>query len=169
MNSNPPHVLFLCTGNSCRSIMAEALLKQLSDDKLRSSSAGSSPTGQVHPIALTCLARNGTPVDDPRSKSWDEFIDQPVDLVITVCDNAAGETCPVFQGKPAKLHWGLPDPAKAKGTPKQIFREFQSVYDQLHTLISALIAGLEKQPVTSSGEWLHQIDFQDLIARSRGT
>ena len=149
--------------------MAEALLTHLSGGRMLGLSAGSSPTGTVHPIALTCLEHNRIPVDGPRSKSWNEFSDLPIDLVITVCDNAAGETCPVFPGQPIRLHWGLPDPAQAKGPPNQIFREFQSVYEQLHALISALVAGMEQQPASRVADWLRHIDFQGLIKRTRET
>jgi arsenate reductase len=143
--------------------MAEAILNQLGGPELRGISAGSRPTGQVHPIALTCLNHNRTPVDHPRSKSWDEFSAEHIDLVITVCDNAAGEACPVFPGLPAKLHWGLPDPASAKGSPDEIFTEFQSVYDQLHALIAALVNAFEKRADDSVDAWLRDVDFVNLL------
>ena len=144
--------------------MAEALLTKISGSRIQGLSAGSDPTGKVHPIALTCLQHNRIPVQKPRSKSWDEFIDEPIDLVITVCDNAAGETCPVFPGNPPKLHWGLPDPAKATGEPDEIFAEFQAVYEQLHALISTLVAGLDTEPHANVGDWLTNVNFETLLA-----
>jgi arsenate reductase len=148
--------------------MAEAILNQLAAGRLRGLSAGSMPTGEVHPIALTCLQHNRTPVDHPRSKSWDEFADQQIDLVITVCDNAAGETCPVFPGNPAKFHWGLRDPANAKGSPAEIFAEFQRTYAQLHELLSKLTNALDKHADHPNADWIKQINFQGLLERQSG-
>ena len=144
--------------------MAEALLNQFSNGRLLGLSAGSRPSDEVHPVALTCLERNRTPVDRPRSKSWDEFDNQSIDLVITVCDNAASEACPVFQGRPAKLHWGLPDPAKAQGTPDEIFAEFQAVYDRLLQLINELTRALDHQTGNSVEDGLKHVDFQRLVS-----
>ena len=104
-------VLVLCTGNSCRSVIAEALINQLGKGKYEAVSAGSFPAGYVHPKSIETLKRHGIDPGNPRSKSWDEFSTQPFDLVITVCDQAAGESCPLFPGKPKKLHWSTPDPA----------------------------------------------------------
>ena len=94
-------------------------------------SAGSFPTGEVHPKSLETLARHNIEVNDPRSKSWDEFIDTNFDLIITVCDQAAGETCPIFQGNPAKLHWSTPDPAKAEGSESEINAAFDEAFEML--------------------------------------
>jgi arsenate reductase len=103
MPTDPIKVLILCTGNSCRSIMAEALVNDLGQGRFQAWSAGSFPTGYVHPRSIETLKRHGIDPGQPYSKSWNEFAAQPLDLVITVCDQAAGETCPIFPGKPAKL------------------------------------------------------------------
>lgn len=121
-------VLVLCTGNSCRSVMAEALINDLHRGRYRAWSAGSHPTGSVHPKSIETLRRHGIDLGQPRSKSWNEFIDQPFDLVITVCDQAAGESCPLFPGNPKKLHWSTPDPAKASGSETEISAAFDEAF-----------------------------------------
>ena len=111
------NVLFLCTGNSARSILAESLLNHWGEAKFRAFSAGSFPKGQVHPLALDLLKRMNLPAEGFRSKSWDEFAAPgglPIDFVFTVCDNAAGEVCPIWPGKPMTAHWGIEDPAGSK-------------------------------------------------------
>ena len=138
-------VLILCTGNSCRSILAEAILNEVGNGRFRASSAGSQPAGYVHPHALACLNHNRIPVQQPHSKTWDEFTDTDLDLVVTVCDNAANETCPVFPGSPGKVHWGLPDPALASGSDAEIAEVFQAVYDCLHDHLSRFVEQVEKQ------------------------
>ncbi len=135
-------VLFLCTGNSCRSVMAECLLNALGGGRFRAFSAGSHPTGEVNPIALELLRRRGHPTDKLRSKSWDEFAgpDAPtMDLIVTVCDNAAGEVCPVWPGRPAAAHWGFPDPAAFQGGERETRAFFERVYGQIEARLSHFV------------------------------
>ena len=135
MNDNTLfNVLFLCTGNSARSIIAEALLARYGAGRFRAYSAGSHPKGAVHPFALDLLAKIGLPTAGLRSKSWDEFA-RPgapaLDFVFTVCDNAAGEVCPVWPGQPMTAHWGIPDPAAVEGTEEERRRAFAEALRQL--------------------------------------
>lgn len=131
-------VLVLCTGNSCRSIMAEALINQLRPDEYRAVSAGSAPTGRVHPKAIETLERHGIDPGEPRSKSWDELAGQRFDLVITVCDQAASEVCPAFAGQFEKLHWSIPDPAAARGADQEVDKAFDDAFRMLETGIKDL-------------------------------
>ncbi len=127
-------VLVLCTGNSARSILGEVLINELGGRKFRAFSAGSHPVGQVNPGAIQKLQKQGHPTEGLASKSWDQFsgVDAPaIDIVITVCDNAAGEACPVWQGAPVTVHWGVPDPA-ADG-------DFDSAYERLRSRIEAML------------------------------
>ncbi len=133
-------ILVLCTGNSCRSIMAEALLNHLGRGRVAAVSAGSRPTGHVHPLSLATLNRHGIDPGQPRSQSWDAFADQNFDLVITVCDQAAAEICPVFLGPTKKLHWSTPDPAKATGTDADIQAAFDDAFHQLKHRIEEYLA-----------------------------
>lgn len=125
-------VLVLCTGNSCRSIMAEALFRHYGFDAY---SAGSKPAGYVHPKSIETLTRHGIAAQNPRSKSWDEFEGQNFDYVVTVCDNAAGESCPAFLGKAQKLHWPIPDPAAAHGGTTEIDAAFDAAFTPLKNQI----------------------------------
>lgn len=136
------NVLFLCTGNSARSIMAEALLNARSRGHFRAFSAGSHPKGQVHPFALELIEQHRLPTRDLRSKDWGEFA-QPgaprMDFVFTVCDNAAGEVCPVWPGQPVTAHWGVPDPAAVGGSDHDKRKAFLTAFTQLSTRISLLL------------------------------
>lgn len=131
------NVLVLCTGNSCRSVMAEALINHLGADAYKAVSAGSKPAGYVHPKSIEKLKRHGIEAGSPRSKSWDEFEGQSFDLVITVCDAAASEACPVFFGSHKKLHWSTPDPANAKGSEEEINAAFDEAYNKLKARIES--------------------------------
>ena len=140
------NVLFLCTGNSARSILAEALITTMSQGKLIGYSAGSHPKGVVHPIALELSIEMGYPKEKLRSKSWNEYShpEAPkMDFIITVCDNAKGEVCPIWPGHPATLHWGLPDPALAKGSYEEQKKVFCDVQNQLHEKINKLFVILK--------------------------
>ena len=137
------NVLFLCTGNSARSILAESLLNQMGQGRFRAYSAGSHPKGEVHPLALETLHGLDFPVDGLRSKSWDEFesVDAPtMDFIFTVCDNAAGEACPLWLGHPVTAHWGIEDPAAVKGTRLERKGAFVMAFGYLHQRISAFVA-----------------------------
>jgi arsenate reductase len=137
------NVLFLCTGNSARSILAEALLNHWGRGRFRGFSAGSFPTGRVNPHALALLERMSIPAEDARSKSWDEFAvpgAPPIDFVITVCDDAAGETCPVWPGHPMTAHWAVEDPARVEGSGVEISNAFRHAFDVLEHRIRAFVA-----------------------------
>ncbi len=139
MNPTAYNVLFLCTGNSARSILAEALLNAMGGKRFRGFSAGSHPKGAVNPHALKLLERSRLPTEGLRSKSWDEFAAPgapTMDFVFTVCDDAAGEVCPMWPGQPLTAHWGVPDPAAATGTEEEIDRAFFKAYEQLQRRIS---------------------------------
>ncbi|MDS4042595.1 MAG: arsenate reductase ArsC [Candidatus Competibacter sp.] len=133
------NVLFLCTGNSCRSILGEATLNHLAPPGWSAMSAGSHPTGQVHPRSLALLAREGISTEGYRSKSWDDLPVTP-DIVITVCASAAGETCPAYLGPVLRTHWGVDDPAHATGTDEEIDAVFMQAYRTLRARIEAFFA-----------------------------
>ncbi|MGZ9894747.1 arsenate reductase ArsC [Bordetella bronchiseptica] len=137
------NVLFLCTGNSARSILAEGLLNGLAGDRFQAYSAGSMPKGAVHPLALATLASYSLPTDGYRSKSWDEFAapDAPqMDFVITVCDNAAGEACPIWPGRPVTAHWGVPDPAAHEGDEDERMKAFHDAARMLKRRIELFLS-----------------------------
>ncbi len=139
----PCQILVLCTGNSARSILGEALLNARGEGRIRAFSAGSHPKGSPHPGALRLLARKGFDTAPFRSKSWDEFTrtDAPrIDLAITVCGNAAGEACPVFTGSPLRAHWGLPDPAGVTGSDAEIDAAFEQTWQWLDLRVAALLS-----------------------------
>jgi arsenate reductase len=133
------NVLFLCTGNSCRSILAEATFNQLAPPGWRAMSAGSKPTGKVHPRSLALLAREGIPTGGYHSKSWDDLPLAP-DIVVTVCASAAGETCPAYLGPVLRTHWGVDDPAHATGTDAEIDSAFMKAYRTLRARVEAFLA-----------------------------
>lgn len=145
------NVLFLCTGNSARSILAEAILNRRGNGRFKAFSAGSHPKGTVHPLALALLARKDLPTEGLRSKAWDEFA-QPgapkLDFIFTVCDNAAGEVCPIWPGQPMTAHWGQPDPAAVEGTDldkTNAFREgFRMLERRIDMFTSLPIASLDQ-------------------------
>lgn len=137
------NVLFLCTGNSARSILAESLLNNLGKGRFRAFSAGSHPAGRVNPFALALLEKNHFPTGELRSKPWDEFAqaDAPrLDFVITVCDKAAGEVCPVWPGQPMSAHWGIPDPAAAEGGDDQKRHAFVDAMNQMQRRVSMFVS-----------------------------
>ena len=147
------NVLFLCTGNSARSILAEALLNHMGANQFRGFSAGSFPKGTVNPGAIDILSKMGIPTDDFQSKSWDEFADKsaPVmDAVVTVCDNAAAEVCPVWPASPVKAHWSIPDPAAIEGTEEQIEAAFREAYDTIQECVNSLIRTIREDGDSST-------------------
>lgn len=133
------NILFLCTGNSCRSILAEATFNHLAPAGWHAISAGSKPTGQVHPRSLALLAREGIPTEGYHSKSWEGLPVTP-DIVVTVCGSAAGETCPAYLGPVLRTHWGVEDPAHASGTDAEIDAAFMQAYRTLRARIEAFLA-----------------------------
>jgi arsenate reductase (thioredoxin) len=145
VSERPYNVLFLCTGNSCRSIIAEAIMNRLGGGRVRAYSAGSFPKGEVHPHALALLKKFNHDVREFRSKPWDEFSretnpDAPdLDFVFTVCDDAAGEVCPYWPGQPMTAHWGMPDPAQATGNEAEVGLAFADTYRMLNNRISIFL------------------------------
>lgn len=142
MRDKTYNILFLCTGNSARSIMAEALLNMMGKGRFRAYSAGSHPSGAVHPLAIEQVNKIGYAVDNLRSKSWQEFAQSGaprMDFIITVCDKAAGEVCPVWPGQPISAHWGFEDPAAVQGSEQEKRRAFDKVYRDLMTRINLFV------------------------------
>jgi len=146
------NVLFLCTGNSARSIMTEAIMNATGAPRFRAYSAGSHPTGKVNPFALELLQKNRIPTEGLRSKSWDEF-EQPgapeLDFMFTVCDSAAGEACPLWPGRPVSAHWGVEDPAAVEGDDetkrKAFFRAFNQLQHRIQLFLSLPLATLDRE------------------------
>lgn len=143
MSEQPKHVLFLCTGNSARSILAEVAMNALAKGRFIAHSAGSHPAGRVNPFALELLQKNGLPTAGLRSKSWDEFGAPgapPLDFVFTVCDNAAGEVCPLWPGQPVTAHWGVEDPAAVEGTDEDKRKAFVRALTTLQRRIELFLS-----------------------------
>jgi arsenate reductase len=167
VTDTPYNVLFLCTGNSARSILAESILRKVGAGKFRAYSAGSRPKGAVNPLALEVLTAHELPVDGLRSKSWEEFSgpDAPrMDFVLTVCDDAAGETCPVWPGQPMTAHWGIEDPAAVQGTKIEMERAFEQAFRFLSRRIEAFAA----LPISSLDQLRLQSELRR-IGRMEGT
>jgi protein-tyrosine-phosphatase len=167
MADRPYNVLFLCTGNSARSILAETLMNQWGQGRFRGFSAGSHPKGTVHPIALQLLKKMNLPIEGLRSKSWDEFAAPdapPLDFVFTVCDNAAGEVCPYWPGQPMTAHWGVPDPAAVEGSDTDKWLAFRDAFRMLDNRIK-IFASLP----LDSFDRMKLKERLDAIGRSRPT
>ena len=150
----PYNILFLCTGNSARSILAEAIMNRAGEGKFVAYSAGSHPKGEVHPAALKLLSRLNFPTEGLRSKSWDEFEVEGApefDFIVTVCDNAAGEACPIWPGKPVRAHWGIPDPAAVTGSETEVSLAFADAFrimgNRIRLFCSLPMAKLDKLAV----------------------
>lgn len=159
------NVLFLCTGNSARSILAEAIMNQVGDGRFKAYSAGSHPKGDVHPESIALLKRLNFDTAFARSKNWEEFAkpDAPImDFVFTVCDDAAGESCPVWPGQPMSAHWGVPDPAAVKGTEAEISLAFADTFRMLNSRISIFTA----LPLTSIDRLSLQRRLDDIGKKS---
>lgn len=134
------NVFVICTGNSCRSVMGEALFNYLGHERLKAFSAGSHPIGRINAGALATLKRHNLPTEGFQSQSWDDFSGQPMDIVITVCDNAAGETCPAYLDAAVKVHWGLVDPGHVEGTDKEVITAFEETFSIIKQRINSMLA-----------------------------
>ncbi|MDF2178364.1 arsenate reductase ArsC [Aliiglaciecola sp. CAU 1673] len=132
-------ILYICTHNRCRSILSEAVTNHLANGRIQARSAGSQPAGEVHPLTLKYLAEAGINTDGLESQSWDDFADFKPDLVITVCDSAAGESCPLWMGESLKMHWGLADPSKLQGSEEDIAAAFHKVMDEIKSRVKGLL------------------------------
>ena len=140
MTQRPLNILVLCTGNSCRSVLGEALINHLAAGRFHAVSAGSHPIGRINPGALATLARHGLPTEGYVSQSWDEFEDADIDIMISVCDSAAGEACPAYLGKAVRGHWGLSDPGHVNGTEEEVIAAFEATVATLEKRIHKLLA-----------------------------
>jgi protein-tyrosine-phosphatase len=164
------NILFLCTGNSARSIMAEVLLNTMGKGRFRAYSAGSHPKGHVHPLALELMRKNRLPTEGLRSKDWEEFA-RPgapaMDFVFTVCDNAAGEVCPVWPGQPMTAHWGVPDPAAAEGSEehrrKAFFLAYQQLSNRLSLFVNLPLANLSRLALQKKLEDIGHVDRKEPV------
>lgn len=143
-------ILYICTHNRCRSILSEAITNHLAKEKLQAFSAGSQPVGEVHPLSLKYLAEKGISTEGLKSQSWDEFESVDPDIVVTVCDSAAAEACPVWFGDTVQVHWGLPDPSKLQGTEAEVRDAFYSVMSTIERRVQKLLE-LNLEPL-SKGE-----------------
>lgn len=139
MSDNTLNVLVLCTGNSCRSVMGEALVSALGQGRFKGFSAGSKPIGRINQGALATLARNHLPTEGYSSKSMEAFKDQPIDILISVCDSAGQEPCPVFLGPAIRAHWGVEDPGHKEGTPAEVIAAFDQTFDILKRRVEAMV------------------------------
>lgn len=172
MANRPYNVLFLCTGNSARSVIGEAILNRIGNGVFRAYSAGSHPKGQVHPETLHLLRSLDYDTRGLRSKSWVEFLKEPTfDFVFTVCDNAAEEACPVWPGQPMTAHWGIPDPAEAKGTRAEVAFAFKEAYRLLNQRISIFTAlplrSLDKLTLTGKLREIGEMEGATKVAERR--
>ena len=162
MSKTTYNVLVLCTGNSARSILGEALFNHLGQGRIRAYSAGSQPSGKVNPVALETLEKHGVPLPEARSKSWDEFAAPgapEIDYIFTVCASAAGETCPVWIGHPTTAHWGIPDPAHVEPMSARV-EAFEVAYQQLERRIKAFLAlpleTMSAVEITAAAKRIHE-------------
>ena len=140
----PFNLLFICTHNRCRSVLAEVIANTQFEGVFRAFSAGSQPAGEIHPLTMKYLAARGLPTEGLSSQSWDDFADQKFDLVVTVCDSAANETCPLWMSDAPRAHWGMPDPSRAEGDEADIERAFFAVMDALESQLAELKGELLK-------------------------
>jgi len=152
--TQPLNILVLCTGNSCRSVLGEALINHLGTGRFHAFSAGSHPVGKINENALETLARHGLPTEGYISQSWDDFADEQIDIMISVCDSAAGEACPAYLGKAVRGHWGLPDPAHVKGSAEEVEAAFEATFASLekriHKLLALPVASLSKSELSEA-------------------
>ncbi|MGZ8191703.1 MAG: arsenate reductase ArsC [Methylococcaceae bacterium] len=161
MSQSPLYILVVCTGNSCRSVLGEALFNHHGAGRFRAFSAGSHPIGRINENALATLARHGLPAEGYTSQSWDEFEDSNIDIMISVCDSAAGETCPVCLGSAIRGHWGLQDPAHVTGSTEVIEAAFETAYATMEKRIQQLLAlPLETLSGSELSEALNKIGEQ---------
>jgi arsenate reductase len=154
-------ILYICTHNRCRSILSEAITNHFASDHIQAKSAGSQPAGEVHPLSLRYLNEASIPTDGLQSQSWDEFEDFKPDVVITVCDSAAGEACPVWFGQSIKVHWGLADPSKLEGSEEEIATAFRDCIEEIKHRVSQLqgiaVQSLEREQLKNA---LNQLGAQ---------